>query len=172
MIWGLFVTTIPSGLIVDFYCPVKALQMITLIMIISNFFTPFVIITFGPWTIMILSFLRAVISGIFNPAIAKLISQWIPNNEKSTAITISLSGLHFMYLGMPFLTGLCSMGIHWSSVHFSSCGLLFIWLLLWVYFVKGNMTKYKNMDEKERQYLESCPELKTSNKKVIFCMNI
>lgn len=144
----------------------KIIKIAILLIIILNFFTPFIVANFGTWIVVGLSFFRACISGIFHPSVAKLISQWIPNEEKATAISIYNSGIYVVILGLPALNILCSIGLHWSSVHFLSSGLVFTWLLLWLYFITEEPRKSKNMSENEKLYLDSFPELRIANRKV------
>ena len=156
---------IPSGLLADSWSPVKLLQNVGIVMSFASMLIP-IAANFGPLPLFGLVALICTVPSILFPVVYRMISRWIPNEEKSTAISIYVSGLDIL----PVFAYAILYFFHldknkWLSPCFASTLLIF-WLLLWRHTVKDNPTKCNDISDSEAVYLGNFPELKYSRKNV------
>ena len=143
------------------------LEIASVFLIICTGLTPIFATYFGPWSVFALRFAMGLGEGFILPSTNKLASQWIPNEEKSTAISIYTSGNQLGgIVGIPFFAFLCGSEFRWPGIFYSSAAVGAVWLVVWHYLVKPSPTKCKRMTDRERIYLNSKPELKNSRKSV------
>jgi MFS family permease len=163
--YGSLLTLIPSGILADLWSPVMMLEIASVFLIVCTGLTPIFATYFGPWSVFALRFAMGLGEGFILPSTNKLASQWIPNEEKSTAISMYTSGNQLGgIVGIPFFAYLCGSDIGWPGIFYVSAAIGTIWLIFWHYMVTPSPAKCKTMTDRERAFLNSKPELKNSRK--------
>uniref|UniRef100_A0AC34FT52 Major facilitator superfamily (MFS) profile domain-containing protein n=1 Tax=Panagrolaimus sp. ES5 TaxID=591445 RepID=A0AC34FT52_9BILA len=163
--YGSLITIIPGGYLADTQSPKTLTTIAGIIYIIITFVTP-VIAVQGGW--LPLFFARVIMGagdGLVMPSINKLVTFWIPTEEKSTAASIYSTGFPLAsILGVPTFAYLCSTSWGWPAIFYGCAILGVIWLILWHFAASKNPTECKVMSERERIYLKSKPELAVRHK--------
>lgn len=124
--------------------------------------------------LLILRFMLGFAEGPMFPALARVISDWLPNNQKSLAFAFSLISvpLSLSFSG-PVLTHLLLHYV-WQQVYFILGAVSFISLPLWIYFFKNSPkdSPFVNSTELELITKNSAnqwrAELKLSWSKILF----
>uniref|UniRef100_A0A7E4UR78 MFS domain-containing protein n=1 Tax=Panagrellus redivivus TaxID=6233 RepID=A0A7E4UR78_PANRE len=163
--YGSMITLVPGGVLADIWSPVWLLHIAAIILTVVTGLTPYVATELGPGSVFALRFLMGLGEGLILPSFNKLVTQWIPNEEKSTAISIYTSGNQIGgIVGVPFFAYLCGTRLQWPAIFYASCVAGATWLFLWNRLFSPSPKDCKRMTNRERAYLNSCPELKTSQK--------
>ncbi|KAI1726304.1 major facilitator superfamily domain-containing protein [Ditylenchus destructor] len=154
--YGSLVACLPAGLLADRYSPKKLLLMTGMISIICSLLLPYFANNLGYIAVFMLRFVMGLGEGFILPAINKMISQWIPSEELSTAASIQTTGNQLAgAMGIPLAAFLCSSAFRWPAI-FYFCALIgFIWAMVWLVFVPESPAECKRMTDREKQYLRA-----------------
>uniref|UniRef100_A0AC34QCP9 Major facilitator superfamily (MFS) profile domain-containing protein n=1 Tax=Panagrolaimus sp. JU765 TaxID=591449 RepID=A0AC34QCP9_9BILA len=90
--YGSIITILPAGYLADTQSPKTLATISVLIYIVGTALTPFIAIHGGWVPLFICRILMGLGDGLTIPAINKLVTLWIPIEEKSTAATIYTTG--------------------------------------------------------------------------------
>lgn len=162
--WSTLLGIIVSGLIVDSWSPVKMLQISSFCLIFTNILAPFFILNFNFLPMIMLQFFEYIFIGMMIPPIYKMISRWIPNIEKSTAIALCSGSMYLDSFVIDILKEFCFLGIKWNWIFYLSSIFILIWFVSWRLLIKDTPEECGKMDDREKVYLESFPELKFSKR--------
>ena len=164
-IWVPLIVAIPSGMMADLWSPVKLLQLTALILVVGNLLI-LVCINLGRWYIFGLTVFMDIFASILFPCAYKIISHYIPNERKSTAVAIYTSGLELVYmLDHSLIRFIHDIGNKWLIVCVPSV-LLSIWLLLWTNLINKSSGEWNTTNNEETTCIENFPEFKSSIKNV------
>lgn len=100
------------------------------------------------------------------PAIYQLFSYWIPEHERSRAITLMASGIPLGTLTALLLTGWFVTNFGWPSVFYLFGSLGFLWTLLWLLLTTERPRDNKHISQRELQLIESSVENQSEDIKV------
>jgi MFS transporter, ACS family, hexuronate transporter len=98
--------------------------------------------------LLVMRFLLGMGEGGAFPAATRVVAEWLPPQERATAMGFINAGTAVGSLLAPPLIGLVLLYSGWRAVFFSAGGLGFLWVLWWVLSYRGNETAVSN-DEKE-----------------------
>ena len=98
--------------------------------------------------LLVMRFLLGMGEGGAFPAATRVVSEWLPPQERATAMGFINAGTAVGSLLAPPLIGLVVLYSGWRAVFFSAGGLGFLWVLWWVFSYRGDETAASN-DEKE-----------------------
>lgn len=119
------ITIVPAGYLADTQSPKTLVTIAAIIYIIGTAATPFLAVNSGWVLLFICRILMGLGDGLTIPAISKLVTLWIPIEEKSTAVTIYTSGFPLAsIIGVPIFAYLCSTSFQWPSIFYLCGGLL------------------------------------------------
>ncbi|BAM81935.1 probable Na+-dependent inorganic phosphate cotransporter [Cyanidioschyzon merolae strain 10D] len=151
--WGYLLTQLPGGYLADRYGGRSVLAFGVVSWSLMTFVTPMAARSSLP----ILLGARALLGvgeGVAMPAMNNLVSRWVPNQERSRALSLIYSG---MYMGSVIGLLLCPLlmrNLGWQSVFYVFGALGFVWYFLWERFTSGSSPKEsKIIDPQELEYL-------------------
>ena len=98
--------------------------------------------------LLVMRFLLGMGEGGAFPAATRVVAEWLPAQERATAMGFINAGTAVGSLLAPPLIGLVLLYSGWRAVFFSAGGLGFLWVLWWVFSYRGDETAASN-DEKE-----------------------
>ena len=99
------------------------------------------------------------------PASAKVVSEWFPAKERSTAFGIFNTGSSLGAVIAPPLIALIIAGFSWRWVFFITGALGFIWAIIW-FFIYQKPDKSKALTTDERRYLSENLEAPETTTKI------
>lgn len=151
--WGYLLTQLPGGYLADRYGGRNVLAFGVVSWSLMTFVTPLAASSSLP-VLLAARALLGVGEGVAMPAMNNLVSRWIPNRERSRALSLIYSG---MYMGSVIGLSLCPRlmrSFGWQSVFYVFGALGFVWYLLWERFTSGSSPKdSKTIDTQETEYL-------------------
>ncbi|CAD5219414.1 unnamed protein product [Bursaphelenchus okinawaensis] len=151
--YGSIVSLIPAGVMADRYSPKRLLMWSALISTICSLVLPYLARENFELT-FISRFLMGIAEGFILPSINKMVSQWIPADEMSTAASVYTTGSQMAgFFGAPLAAVLCTSSYKWPSIFYVSGVMGIVWILLWMFTVTDTPTTCKVMTTAERQYL-------------------
>ncbi|KAE9550409.1 hypothetical protein FO519_006376 [Halicephalobus sp. NKZ332] len=152
--WGSLFTIIPAGYFAD-RTSAKNLFLFSIINYsICSILFPLLAIHTSPWIAFASRVIMGFGEGLIVPAANKLITRWVPNQEKSTAASIFTMGNQFAGgIGIPIVAGFCASRFRWPGVYYFCGGVGIIWCIIWSLVVTNAPEKAKAMSTKERTFL-------------------
>lgn len=166
--WGSLFTIIPAGYLADL-TSAKNLYLFSIINYsICSLLFPFLALNASPWVVFASRFVMGLGEALIVPAANKIITRWVPNNEKSTAASIFTMGNQFAGgIGIPIVAGFCASRFQWPGVYYFCGGVGIFWSVLWYFIVTNAPEKAKLMSRRERTFLsETIEQLHTSSVRV------
>ncbi|CAD5226425.1 unnamed protein product [Bursaphelenchus xylophilus] len=152
--YGSIVSLMPAGIMADRYSPKMLLMCSAIISTACTIVLPYFAENLSFHLVFLSRFLMGVAEGFVLPSINKMVSQWIPTEELSTAASVYTTGNQMAgFFGAPLAAFLCESSYKWPSI-FYVCALMgFLWILLWLFTVSDGPSDCKLMKTEERQYL-------------------
>jgi len=159
--WLPLIFALPIGFAIDFWSPVLVLQIATPVFALVNILI-FAFDDYHSWFLVLLISIICIFPAVLFPAAYRLISKWVPHEEKSTAVSIYNSGYELaLVLGYLFFSFPRSIENEWVTICLSTLALV-VWVVVWRYLASDDPASCENMDEEEYEYLESFSELEYS----------
>uniref|UniRef100_A0A915DC89 Major facilitator superfamily (MFS) profile domain-containing protein n=1 Tax=Ditylenchus dipsaci TaxID=166011 RepID=A0A915DC89_9BILA len=122
--YGSLLSCLPAGILADRWSPKHLLQLTCLLSICCSCLMPYFSTNFGYGAVFGLRFVMGLGEGFIMPSFNKMISQWIPTEEMSTALSIHTTGNQMAgAVGVPLAAFLCGTIYGWPSI-FYVCALL------------------------------------------------
>ena len=152
--WGYVLTQLPGGYLADRFGGRSVLAAGVIAWSAMTYLTP-VASSFGLPSLLLARVLLGVGEGVAMPAMNNLISQWVPDRERSRSLSLIYSG---MYMGSVIGLLACPRMIAangWQSVFyiFGMTGL--IWYVCWEIFTNASRPQDSvTIDDTELRYLE------------------
>lgn len=162
--YGYMVLQIPGGYFAMKYGGTKIFGGAVLIAAILTLFTP-IATRYSVWALVVLRILEGLVLGVMLPCNHQIWTSWAPLPERTTLVTIALSGMNVGTVVTMPLTGLLTKyGFDggWASVFY--CFGLFgiIWYILWILMVHSTPQTHPTISEKERKYIKKNTMLRKS----------
>ena len=164
--YGSLITILPAGYLADTRSPKTLATIAVLIYIVGTALTPLIAVHGGWVPLFICRIFMGLGDGLTIPSINKLVTYWIPIEEKSTAATIYTTGFPLgSIIGIPMYAYLCSTRFGWPAIFYTCSIIGAIWVVFWHFAGARSPHDCKFMHERERKYLLSRPELNLRSKK-------
>ncbi|XP_010256679.1 PREDICTED: probable anion transporter 3, chloroplastic [Nelumbo nucifera] len=163
-LWGYVFSSVIGGALVDRYGGKRVMAWGVAVWSMATLLTPWA----ADHSIGMLLATRAIFGlaeGVALPSMNTLLSRWFPNNERATAVGISMAGFHLGNVVSLLLTPiLMSMtGVSGPFTLFSSLGLL--WLTIWAYGVTNDPRESNDISKTELRLIQSGKSEPLENKK-------
>lgn len=152
--WGYMLTQIAGGRLAEKFGSTRVFGLGVFITAILTLLTP-IAARQGFWFLAVLRTLEGLAEGVAYPAVTYLVSLWCPPWERSTMLTIILSGaLLGTAIGME-LTGITIENWGWPGA-FYVCGMIGIaWFIFWILVAYDSPDKHPWISEQEKNYIQS-----------------
>ncbi|KAE9552276.1 hypothetical protein FO519_004522 [Halicephalobus sp. NKZ332] len=159
--YGCLIAMLPSGYLADTQSPKLLLTIAVICYLSGTALTP-VLALYGGWMPLFVDrLIMGMGDGIAIPAINKMVTFWIPVEEKSTAATIYTTGFSLAtIIGVPFFAYLCGTPFGWPAIFYICAIFGGIWAVIWHFFSSTSPYECRYITEKEKRYLLSKPELR------------
>jgi MFS transporter, ACS family, glucarate transporter len=149
----------PAGYLADTF---GARRILTAVVLIWSAFTIFTGLVSSFLSLLIVRFLFGMGEAGAFPGISKMVSKWIPINERGTVIGINFSGGRVgTALALPYI-GLLVQNYGWQNMFFIMGGIGILWASIWFISFRDEPTQHPLMSNFEKDLI-----LKNTSKNVI-----
>ncbi|PIA54414.1 hypothetical protein AQUCO_00900754v1 [Aquilegia coerulea] len=136
-LWGYLVSSVFAGALTDKYGGKKAMAWGVAIWSLATILTPFAAERSTPLLLAVRA-LFGLAEGVALPSMNTLLSRWFPNQERASAVGISMAGFHLGnvigFLLTPIM--MSTTGISGPFILFASLG--FFWLTVWALAIRND----------------------------------
>jgi len=153
--YGYMILQIPGGYFAMRFGGTKIFGGAVAIASVLTLFTP-IATRYSVWALVVLRICEGLVLGVMLPCNHQIWSSWAPLPERTTLVTIALSGMNVGTVVTMPLTGLLTKyGFDggWASVFY--CFGLFgiIWYILWILMIHATPQSHPTISDKERKYI-------------------
>jgi MFS family permease len=143
-------------------------QRIVLIRIVLwwSLFTAVTGVTTGLITLIIVRFLFGVGEAGALPTMSGVISHWLPVNELSRGLSVSLLGQIAGAALAPLIVVPIAVQLGWRATFFINGLIGVLWVLVCWYWFRNNPSEMKGIRDEERKYIETNRRLSSHNAKL------
>lgn len=115
--------------------------------------TPLVAIHTGFAGLIVLRSIQGLASGLALPSCHQLISYWAPMNEKSSMMSLVISGMYTGAVISNMVSGIMAETFGWASVFYVFGSISAVWCVVWMLLVRRSPAHDSFISQEERDYI-------------------
>ncbi|KAI6184807.1 putative transporter slc-17.3 [Aphelenchoides bicaudatus] len=153
--WGSLLSALPA----DRTSAINLLLFASLVLSLTSTLFPYFALNYNYYAVFILRFITGIGEGLMLPAVNSIIGRWIPNTEKSQAVSLFTLGAQMSgAVGVPISASFCASRFRWPGIFYFLSIFILVWALLLRLTTTNSPAKAKCMTRTERNYLEQSLE--------------
>lgn len=148
--WGYVVTPIPGGWMAERFGAKWLFGGGTLVTALLGLLIPVVTAEFGHVGLIILRILQGLGEGVTYPAMETQLANWIPKNQRTTAVSlVHVGGFFGVVVGM-FVSGeLAASSWGWPSIFYVFGVFTIVWAIIWFIFTSDSPEQHFLISQEE-----------------------
>ncbi|XP_055590927.1 sialin-like [Uranotaenia lowii] len=151
--YGYLFTSLPAGMMADRFGAKVLLTISFVLSSITIALTP-VFASLGAWYVIGSRVFVGVLAGFVYPALHKLISRWIPPNERGKVIACLSGGGTFGTVVTWPISGLIIDRLGWDYAFYLPALFVLAIAVIWISLIENSPAKHKTISDEERLYIE------------------
>lgn len=150
---GYLLTHLPGGILADKYGAKWVLAICMLVSGLSTMCTPLAINWAKEYGLIVIRIIMGASQGPLFPALASLLSAWVPSKERATLGAFAYSGVTAGTVFSNIFSGLMLHSYHWSVTLIVFGAVTVVWSIIFVFLCTSRPDQHPCIKPKEMAYL-------------------